>query len=327
MFDLKISKINKAHKFLKNTINYTPLITNDKINKLTNSKIYFKLENLQKTGSFKLRGAAYKISRLSRKDKSKGVVAYSSGNHAQGVAYAAKQMNVKATIVMPYNAPKIKIKKTKNYGATVVLYDPKKERREEIANKISKDKGSILIKPFDDIDIITGQGTVGKEIVEQLNAINVIPDVYICCTSGGGLIAGSSFYLKRKYKNIRCYSAEPAFFNDHQLSLKKKKIIKINNKNKSICDALLEPQPGKITFPINNKILNGGLSVSDKQIKKTIKLLAEELNLIIEPGGAVAAASVLNNKINLKNKKVVVVLSGSNIDLDYFHKIINEINE
>ena len=326
MNNLTVPRIDNAHKILKNLISYTPLVTNEYINRITNAKIYFKLENLQKTGSFKIRGASYKISLLTNEQKKRGIVAYSSGNHAQAVACAAQIKNIKSIIVMPKNAPKIKINNTRNYGAEIVLYDPITESREAIGTNIAEENKMTLIKPFDDIDIITGQGTAGKEISEQLKVLGVIPDIYLCCVSGGGLIAGSSFYLKEKFSNIECYSVEPELFNDTQLSLKNKTIIKIDRSASSICDSLLEPQPGHITFPINQDVLKGGLSVSDADIKKTIKILAEELKLIVEPGGAAAAASVLAKNIEVKDKIVIVMISGSNIDFEYFREIITESN-
>ena len=218
--------IDKAHLLLQPFVTETPLVTNEEFNSLVNAKVYFKLENLQQTGSFKIRGATYKISLLSEDQKQKGIVAYSSGNHAQAVALASLKHGIEARIVMPENAPKIKIKNTKNYGANIVLYNPKTENREVIGNKIALETGKTLIKPYDDIDIITGQGTVGKEITEQIKALNIVPDMYLCCVSGGGLIAGSSFYLKSNFPDIESYSVEPENFNDTLLSLNQKNIVK-----------------------------------------------------------------------------------------------------
>ena len=322
MKDLKISSINRAYSSINKHILKTPLITNEKINNLTGGKIYFKLENLQITGSFKIRGATYKISLLTKEEKKRGVVAYSSGNHAQAVAYASRKANIKSTIVMPANAPKIKIYNTRNFGAKVLLYNPFSNKREEIAEQIAKKRDLTLIKPYDDYDIIAGQGTVGKEIVNQLNELDLIPDIYLCCVSGGGLIAGSSFYLKKNFPFISCYSVEPKYFDDTLKSLNKKKIISNKKSVATICDALVVPQPGNITFSINKNILKKGLSVSDSDVKKTIKFLAEELKLTVEPGGAVSAAAILAKKINTKGKNVVVMISGGNIDYDLFSKLI-----
>ena len=316
--------IDKAHLILQPFITQTPLVTNEAINSLVNAKVYFKLENLQKTGSFKIRGATYKISLLSTKQKQKGIVTYSSGNHAQAVALASFNQGIEATIVMPDNAPKIKIKNTKSYGVNIVLYNPKTENREIIGNAIALETGKTLIKPYDDIDIITGQGTVGKEITEQLKAINTIPNIYLCCVSGGGLIAGSSYYIKSNFPEVESYSVEPENFNDTLLSLKRKNITPNKNTKSSICDALLASQPGEITFKINQATLKGGLDVSDWEVRKTIKILAETLKVMVEPGGAVAAAALLTKKIEVKNKIVVVMLSGGNIDSDLFSQIITK---
>ena len=319
---LSTADIDKAHLILEPLITKTPLITNEEINTLVNAKVYFKLENLQLTGSFKIRGAAYKISLLSEDNRQKGIVTYSSGNHAQAVALASFNYGIQATIVMPDNAPKIKIENTKRYGANIIFYDPGKESREVIGNKIALETGKTLIKPFDDIDIITGQGTVGKEITEQLKDINVIPEIFLCCVGGGGLIAGSSFYLKSNFPNIDSYSVEPENFNDTLLSLKNNYIVSNKNTSSSICDALLVSQPGEMTFEINKSTLKGGLDVSDQEVRKTIKILAETLKLMVEPGGAVAAAALFTKKIEIKNKNVVVMLSGGNIDRELFSQIV-----
>ena len=316
--------IDKAHLVLQPFITQTPLVTNEAINKLVNAKVYFKLENLQKTGSFKIRGATYKISLLSEEQKQKGIVAYSSGNHGQAVAFASLNLGIKATIVMPYNAPKIKIENTKSYGANIVFYDPQKENREIIGKQIAYETGKTVIKPYDDIEIIAGQGTVGKEITEQFKEINIIPDIYLCSVSGGGLIAGSSYYLKSNFPKIESYSVEPEGFNDTLLSLRQKKIIANKSTSRSICDALLVSQPGDITFEINKSTLRGGLDVNDQEVMKTIKFLAEKLKLIVEPGGAVAAAALLSQRIQVENKYVVVLLSGGNIDRDFFSEIITK---
>ena len=315
-------EIDKAHERIFSLIIKTPLISSETINKKTNANVYFKLENLQWTGSFKLRGASNKILQLSNEEKSRGIVSYSSGNHAQAVAYASNLIGVQATIIMPKNAPSIKIKNTKKYGADVVLYDSMHESREKIALEIAHKENKTIVKPYDDLDVIAGQGTVGKEIAEELKLQNIRPDIFLCCCGGGGLIAGSSTYLKYAFPNIKNFAVEPEEFNDTQLSLKNNSIIKNKESGKSICDALLAPQPGNVTFPINQTTLNGGLAVSDKEVKKTIIELAEDMKIVVEPGGAVAATALLTNKINVKNKNVVVMISGGNIDYKLFSSII-----
>ena len=318
-FDFK--KIEIAYKKIKDSITKTPLVSNDYINNLLDAEVYFKLENLQNTGSFKLRGATHKISSLSSDVINNGVVAYSSGNHAQAVAYAALQKNISAKIIMPKNAPKIKIENTKEYGADVILYDTFFESREQIGNDIKEKENRSLIKPYDDIDIIAGQGTAGLEIAEDLKKLSITPDTYLCCCGGGGLIAGTSTYLKHEFPNMKSYSVEPNGFDDTKISLENKKITANYSNTKSICDALLAPMPGNITFPINLKNLNGGIGVTDKEVKKTIIELAEHLKIVVEPGGAVAAAALLNKKINCKSKKIIVMISGGNIDLELFRSL------
>ena len=201
---------------------------------------------------------------------------------------------ISAKIIMPKTAPQIKIENTKNYGAEVILYDTYFQNREEIGIEIQKKDNRALIKPYDDEDIIAGQGTAAIEIVNDLKEQSIEPDLYLCCCGGGGLIAGTSTYLKHIYPNIKSYSVEPEEFDDTKRSLEAGKLIENKKNAKSFCDALLAPQPGNITFKINSNNLEGGLSVSDEEVKKTIILLAEQLKIVVEPGGAVAAAAVLN---------------------------------
>ena len=223
---------------------------------------------------------------------------------------------------MPKNAPSIKMENTKKYGAEIVIYDSMHESREKIASEIARKENKTIIKPYDDLDVIAGQGTVGKEIAEELKLINIYPDIYLCCCGGGGLIAGSSTYLKHAFPNMKNFAVEPEEFNDTQLSLKNSSFVKNKESGESICDALLAHQPGNVTFPINQTTLSGGLSVSDEEVQKTIIELAENMKIVAEPGGAVAATALLTNKINVKNKNVVVMISGGNIDYKLFSSII-----
>ena len=318
---INFKDIENAHKIIRDSIIKTPLASNDYINNLLDAEVYFKLENLQITGSFKLRGATHKISKISSDIINNGVVAYSSGNHAQAVAYAALQNKISAKIIMPKNAPKIKINNTREYGADVILYDTFFESREKIGNDIKEKENRSLVKPYDDIDVIAGQGTAGIEIAEDLKKLSITPDIYLCCCGGGGLIAGTSTYLKHKFPNLKTYSVEPSEFDDTKKSLENKTISENSPNKQSICDALLAPKPGYITFPINLKNLDGGISVSDEEVKKTIILLSEHLKIVVEPGGAVAAAALVNKKIITKNKKIVVMISGGNIDLELFRSL------
>ena len=322
MTKFNYKNVEEAYKIINSKIIRTPLITNDYINSLTGANIFFKFENFQITGSFKYRGALNKITKISSSLTKNGVIAYSSGNHAQAVAYASMLRKINAKIIMPINAPKIKIQNTKKYGADILLYDPTKEKREIIGNELALKEERVLIKPYDDHDIIAGQGTAGLEIAEKLKKIDIIPNLYLCCCGGGGLIAGTSTYLKYAFPDISCHSVEPEGFDDTKKSLLHQKIISNNPGPKTICDALLAEKPGDLTFKINLSTVSSGLSVTEKEVKKTILTLAEHLKVVIEPGGAVAAAAALNNKISLKNKNVIVMLSGGNIDSKLFSKLV-----
>ena len=308
---------DKIHQHLVET----PLLESSFLSDRLNKRVLIKAECLQKTGSFKYRGSWSSFVNNDIEDLKKGVLAYSSGNHAQAVAYASLQQNISCKIIMPKNAPKIKIENTKKYKAEVILYDPKTESRESIGEKISIEENRSLIRPYDDIDIIAGQGTAGKEIYEQLMQNSIIPDIYVCCCGGGGLIAGTSTYLKDKLPNIKSYSAEPFGFDDTKKSLNSGKILSNEKGHQSICDAIVTPQPGNVTFPINLKNLEDGLVVTDEEVKNAIKYLSEHLKIIVEPGGAVAATAALTEKINVKNKTVVVMISGGNIDLEMFRSL------
>jgi len=321
MSDFNYLNIEDAYQRIQQKIIKTPFITNDYINQKLEAKVYFKLENLQKTGSFKIRGATHKISKLTSKQKSNGLVAYSSGNHAQAVAFASLQENINAKIIMPNNAPKIKIENTKKYQAEVILYDPDTQIREVIGDEIAKNENRTIIKPYDDYDVIAGQGTAGYEIFQDLYALSLAPDLYLCCCGGGGLIAGTSTYLKHKYPKLKSFAVEPLGFDDTKKSLNRKSILSNQSGYNSICDAIITPQPGEITFPINLENLEDGLVVDDEEVKQSIKILAEHLKIVAEPGGAVAATAVLTNKIDIKNKTVVVMISGGNIDMDMFRNL------
>ena len=310
----KYNDILKARKILSQNIIETPLIYDFYLSKKFDSNIFYKAESIQRTGSFKIRGAYNKIYNSITDHRPKGILAWSSGNHAQGVAEAANIFNLQATIIMPKDAPLIKINGTKSRGAKVIFYDRKTENREEIGRSLAKKYNLLIIPPYDDKYVIAGQGTIGLEIIKQIRKYDLIPDKILVPTGGGGLIAGIATAIKKNYKTTNLYSVEPNNFSDYSKSLECMKIIKNNMNNKSICDSLLAIEPGKLTFNINSKFVRKGLTVTDKQVLKAINYAYKNLGLIIEPGGAVALAAILNNKTNIKKKTVIAVLSGSNID-------------
>jgi|TARA_B110000881_G_scaffold62842_1_gene54407 threonine dehydratase len=312
--------IIKAAKRLKGKIVRTPLLKSDHVNKELKSNIYIKAENLQTIGAFKFRGAMNTILQLPPDVKK--VVAWSSGNHAQAVAAAANITEREATIVMPKDSPKTKLNGTIAWGAKIVEYDRNTENREEIGKAIAKEQNAIIIPPFDDVNVIIGQGTAGLEAVEQLKEINVIPDIVLCCCGGGGLIAGVSTSIKANYPNAQIYSVEPENFDDTKKSLEADMIVENTMQHLSICDALLANKPGNITFEINRKILSGGISVSDTESLIAMKIAYKYFKIVLEPGGAVALAAAISKKIDIKNKNVLVIASGGNVDSDIFEKCL-----
>ena len=312
--------IIKAAKRLKGKIVRTPLLKSDHVNKELKSNIYIKAENLQTIGAFKFRGAMNTILQLP--PDAKKVVAWSSGNHAQAVAAAANITEREATIVMPKDSPKTKLNGTIAWGAKIVEYDRNTENREEIGKAIAKEQNAIIIPPFDDVNVIIGQGTAGLEAVEQLKEINVIPDIVLCCCGGGGLIAGVSTSIKANYPNAQIYSVEPENFDDTKKSLEADMIVENTMQHLSICDALLANKPGNITFEINRKNLSGGISISDTESLIAMKIAYKYFKIVLEPGGAVALAAAISKKIDIKNKNVLVIASGGNVDSHIFEKCL-----
>ena len=319
---LNIEYLQESYNRIKNYLVRTPIVVSENLNKDLNSKIYLKNEVEQLTGSFKIRGALSALSNLKKKGIN-GVVAYSSGNHAQGVSKAAQIFDMHAIIVMPEDAPQNKIDKTKANGAEVVLYKRHIESREEIAIKISEEKNYPLVKPFDNEDIIAGQGSFGLEACEYFITNNIKPDIVLSCTSGGGLVAGTSIAFKHYFPNVDIYPVEPATCNDTEISLQNKTRTRIKHERKTICDALEVEIPGQITFPINLVNCKSGLSVTDEEVCFAMKYLYEEFNVKAEPSGCVSLAAVLSKKIDVNNKTVLVTISGGNVDDDSFEKYID----
>ena len=320
--NVTFNSILEASKRLEGKIVRTPILQSKYINEKLESNIFLKAENLQTIGAFKFRGAMNSILQLPSDIKK--VVAWSSGNHAQAVAAASKITGRQATIVMPEDSPKAKLNGTAFWGATIIKYDRSKENREEIGKKIAKDINAKIIPPFDDEKVIIGQGTVGIECIEQLNEINVTPDIVLCCCGGGGLIAGISTAIKEKFQNAKIYSVEPENFDDTKKSLKENSIIPNSMKHNSICDALLADKPGKITFEINKLNLTSGLSVSDKEALIAMNTAFKYLKIVLEPGGAVALAAAIFKKIDIRDKNVLVIASGGNVDKDIFENCLDQ---
>jgi threonine dehydratase len=301
----------------------TPLLSAPVLNELAGTRIFLKPEMLQRTGSFKFRGAFNRLSAIPLAARGGGVVAFSSGNHAQGVAAAAKILNMQATIVMPADAPLSKRERTKAYGAEVVLYDRDREDREAIANGIAGKRGATLVRPYDDPFVIAGQGTVGLEIAEDMAALGLTPDIVVAPASGGGLIAGVATAVKARYPKAILMSGEPEAFDDHARSLRAGKREPHGAEGRTICDALMAALPGEMTFAINSRLLAQGITASDAEVGAAVGFAFRELKLVVEPGGAVGLAALLAGHIDARGKNVVIVLSGGNVDADLFAKLIS----
>jgi threonine dehydratase len=300
----------------------TPLLLPPILSERVGTKVFLKPEMLQRTGSFKFRGAFNKLSSIPQSARGGGVVAFSSGNHAQGVAAAAQILNMQATIVMPADAPLSKRERTKAYGAEVVLYDRDREDREAIAGEIAAKRGATLVRPYDDPMVIAGQGTVGREIAEDMAALGLVPDVVVAPASGGGLIAGVATAVKARFPQVTMIVAEPEAFDDHTRSLRAGKREPHGGQGRTICDALMALIPGEITFAINSQLLSHGVTASDEEVGVAVGFAFRELKLVVEPGGAVGLAALLAGRIDVSGKNVVIVLSGGNVDADLFAKLI-----
>ena len=310
--------VEDAARKLEDVVVRTPLLRNDALDAAAGGKVFVKAECLQRTGSFKIRGAYNRLVRLTEAERPKGVVAFSSGNHAQGVAAAAKMLGVPAVIVMPSDAPKMKVEATRGYGAEVVLYDRFAESREAIAARIGEARGAVVVPSYDDFHVIAGQGTVGLEAAKQLAEAGAVADVLICPASGGGLLAGIGLAFEALSPQTRLFSAEPAGYDDHRLSLEAGERIALTPPGPSLCDALLAPQPGELTFAINGRRASGGYATTDEKALGAMAFAFRHLKIVLEPGGAVALAAVLSGRAQLDGRTAVVVASGGNVDAEVY---------
>ena len=317
-----VADIDAAAKQLASVAVRTPLINAPALDDRLGARVFLKAETLQRTGSFKFRGAYNKISSIPVERWAAGVVAYSSGNHAQGVAAAAKLLGLGATIVMPSDAPHLKRERTAALGAEIVLYDRDKEDRAAIAKKIVSERGATLVPPYDDPMIIAGQGTIGREIVEDLDRLGVKPETVVVGASGGGLAAGISLYVKARVPSAKFYTVEPEGFDDTLRSFKSGQREHNERMRGTICDALMTNTPGELTFPINRELIGEGLIASDIEVAAAVRYAFNELKLVVEPGGAIGLAALLAGKLDVKGRVVVGVLSGGNVDAELFSKLI-----
>ncbi len=315
--------IQDAAKRLQGHAVKTPLLEYDVLNKQLGARILIKPEVLQLTGSFKFRGAYNCISRVQKDDAPGGIITCSSGNHAQGVAEAARLCGLPSKIVMPRDAPAIKRQRTERSGATIVSYDRETENREQITTDLAASDGSLFIPPYDDPNIIAGQGTVGLEMAEQLEPRRDSLDIVLVPVGGGGLISGVSLAVKHIWPDVAIYSVEPENFDDTARSLAAGERKENTALSGSICDALLARSPGELTFEVIKKHVSDGLVISDADVREAMSYAFRELKLIVEPGGAITLAALLSGKIDVAGKKVGIVLSGGNVDPEDYAEIIS----
>lgn len=303
----------------------TPVVRSDLLDAKVGARVFLKAETLQKTGSFKIRGAYNKLSALGTDAQAHGVVAWSSGNHAQGVAAAAAMLDVRATIVMPADAPSVKMARTRAWGARIVPYDRLTEDREAIAYRIAEKSGAAIVPSYDDPEIIAGQGTAGLELVEQLREQGVALEALLVPCSGGGLLAGMALAFAQGSPMTRMFAVEPEGRDDHRRSFAGDKISEVPADalaTSGFCDALLAPRPGNLTFTINHKAGAQGLTVSDDEVRAAMRFAFEELKLVVEPGGAVALAALMAHGAPEGAHAVGAVLSGGNVDAALYRSVL-----
>ena len=318
-----VADVIDADARLRGWVVETPVLESEAINARVGARVLFKVECLQHTGSFKIRGALNRLLQLSADERAAGVVAFSSGNHAQAVALAARWLKVPATIVMPADAPKIKIERTREHGAEIVLYDREREDREAIATGIAERRGAAVVPPFDHPHIVAGQGTLALELARTARARHLKIDAFYAPCSGGGLASGCALALKAEWPSCHVYAVEPRGFEDLAASLAAGERRTIAPGGTTLCDGLRAPTTGAITFAILKRELAGALAVDDAQIRAAMALAAEHLKIVVEPSGAAALAAVLFAEPRPIGACIAVVLSGGNVDAELLAEVLH----
>lgn len=316
------SGVRAAAKRIAGSVIKTPLLENEWLNERAGARVLMKAETLQHCGSFKFRGAMNRLSMLTPEERKRGVLAWSSGNHAQGIARAARLFASPATIVMPKDAPALKVAQVKAYGGEIVFFDRYSQDREAIGRKIAAERGLALAPSYDHVDVIEGQGTLAVEAVEQAQAVGAAFDVFIICCGGGGMTSGCATILEEISPATEVFIAEPEGFDETWASIRAGRKLKADISRKTLCDALATPSPGDITFPIMQRLVRGGFSISDDEVSETIAWAFKYLKLVLEPGGAAALAAVFHRKIRAEGRTIGLTLSGGNIDPSLFATIL-----
>ena len=311
------SDVLDAAERIRGIAHKTPVMTSRTANRMTGAELYFKCENFQRMGAFKFRGAYNSIAQFTDAQRKHGVITYSSGNHAQAIALSAKLLGVKATIVMPNDAPAAKVAATKGYGGEVILYDRYKEDREEIGRRLSQERGMTLIPPYDHPHVMAGQGTAAKELFEEVGRL----DYLLVCLGGGGLLSGSVLSAKALSPRSRVIGVEPEAGNDAQQSFRKGEIVTIDVPQ-TIADGAMTTHLGQYTFPVIQKYVDDILTVTDRQLIDMMKFFAQRMKMVVEPTGCLAAAAAMSGGLPVGGKRVGVIISGGNVDLDLFARLL-----
>jgi len=319
---MNIEMIEAAATRLEGHARKIPLLSSPFLDEIAGRRLFVKPECLQHTGSFKFRGGWAALSAMDAETRAKGVLAFSSGNHAQGVAYAAKRHGAPAVIIMPADAPQLKIDNTRALGAEVVLYDRQNESREEIGDRLQAERGLTLVKPYDEPEVIAGQGTCGLEIAAQATELNITEAEVVVCCGGGGLTSGIALALEKHAPGLKVRPAEPEGFDDVKRSLESGRIEKNPAMGGNICDAILTPAAGDITFPIMKRLCGPGIAVSEDECLQAMALAFLRLKLVAEPGGAAALAAALFHGKELQSDTVIATISGGNVDPEMFTRAL-----
>jgi len=309
--------VEHAARVLNGISHHTPVMTSRQADQITQASLFFKCENFQRVGAFKFRGAYYAISKLNKEQQQRGVIAFSSGNHAQAVALAGRMLNVATCIVMPHDAPAMKVAATREYGAQVVIYERGVEDRELVAARIVEERGLTLIPPFDHPDVIAGQGTAAKELIEAVGTL----DYLFVCTGGGGLLSGCATAAAHLAPQCTIIGVEPEAGNDVQQSLRTGQRVHIEVPA-TIADGAQTQQVGKLTFPILQAYVSDIVTVSDLQLCTQMRFFAERMKIVVEPTGCLAAAAVMNKIVDVSGARVGIIVSGGNVDIDRFGEFV-----
>jgi threo-3-hydroxy-L-aspartate ammonia-lyase len=317
---ISFADIVAAHERIKSVAHRTPVMTSTTADELTHAKLFFKCENFQRMGAFKFRGAYNAIAQFSAEQRREGVIAFSSGNHAQGIALAAKLLNVPALIVMPQDAPEMKISATRGYGAEVILFDRYKVDREALTQSLAVERGMTLIPPYDHAHVMAGQGTAAKELIEDAAASGPF-DMLLVCLGGGGLLSGCAVAAKAMNPKCVVIGVEPEAGNDGQQSFRAKKIVRIDVP-KTIADGAQTQSLGALTFPVISELVDDIVTVSDAELVDAMKFAASRMKMIVEPTGCLAIAAALYGTVNVQNKRVGVIVSGGNVDMVKFAQLL-----